>query len=508
MTPETGKFCPEIDMPGSRVTLPAAPSRISSNPPTPRRVFREATMPSLRLARSSQRARRLARWLMALIGLSLVLMAFAPWQQSLWGSGEVIAFSTNEREQVIESPIKGRLVRLGDGIFENARVHKDQLIAEIQDLDPELMSRLESQVTASRQARDSARVQAEANQRNLEAAQTIVKAYESQVTAYENVLTQVVSAAESYVEMAEQKVISEEQTLAELSAGLQQADLDLKRQKQLFEERIASQLKFQEAERKAVEAKAKVRKAAANIEGAKRELEAKQADRDAKEQKSRAEIEYAQAALRKSRGDVAKAESDIAKSQAEISKAEKELLEAESKLARQRNQQIIAPFDGFIVQIYPNQGSQVLKEGDSICRIVPDTDDRAVQLMLDGNDAPLVQVGRQVRLQFEGWPAIQFAGWPSVAIGTFGGTVASVDATDDGKGKFRVLIQPDESSQEWPEPRFLRQGVRASGWVLLDQVPLWFETWRRINGFPPVTNVYSEEGGKGKKGSKPPKVKT
>ena len=464
-------------------------------------------MPSLRLARSSQAARRMARWLLWGIGVTLVLMAFAPWQQSLWGSGEVIAFSPNEREQVIESPIKGRLIRLGDGIFENARVFKGQLIAEIQDLDPDLMMRLESQVTASRQARDSAKIQAEANQRNLKAAHTIVKAYESQVEAYEKVLTQVVSAAESYVDMAEQKVISEEQTLAELTAGFQQADLDLKRQKQLFEERIASQLKYQEAERKAIEARAKVRKAEANIEGAKNELEAKQADRDAKEQKSKADIEYAQAALRKSRADVAKSESDIAKSQAEVSKADKELLEAESKLARQKNQQIDAPFDGFIVQIYPNQGSQILKEGDSICRIVPDTDDRAVELLLDGNDAPLVQVNRNVRLQFEGWPAIQFAGWPSVAIGTFGGTVTSVDATDDGKGKFRVLIRPDESEQEWPEPRFLRQGVRASGWVLLDQVPLWFEVWRRVNGFPPVTNVYANEKGKSKKEGKPPKVK-
>jgi hypothetical protein len=97
-----------------------------------------------------------------------------------------------------------------------------------------------------------------------------------------------------------------------------------------------------------------------------------------------------------------------------------------------------------------------------------------------------VEVKRHVRLQFEGWPAVQLAGWPSIAVGTFGGQIVSVDATDDGKGKFRVLVRPDPSDQPWPEDRYLRQGVRANGWVQLDRVPLWFEVWRRINGFPPV----------------------
>jgi len=140
------------------------------------------------------------------------------------------------------------------------------------------------------------------------------------------------------------------------------------------------------------------------------------------------------------------------------------------------------------MQITPNQGSQVLKEGDPICTIVPDTADRAVQIWLDGNDAPLVEPGRHVRLQFEGWPAVQFTGWPSVAVGTFGGEIVSVDAKDDGFGKFRVLVLPDEESGPWPNERYLRQGVRTNGWVLLDQVPLWYEIWRNMNGFPPVVH--------------------
>ena len=95
----------------------------------------------------------------------------------------------------------------------------------------------------------------------------------------------------------------------------------------------------------------------------------------------------------------------------------------------------------------------------------------------------------KVRLQFEGWPAVQFVGWPSVAVGTFGGTVAFVDQTDNGKGKFRIVVVPDEDDDPWPEHRYLRQGVRANGWVLLNEVSLGFELWRQFNGFPPVVPV-------------------
>jgi hypothetical protein len=91
-----------------------------------------------------------------------------------------------------------------------------------------------------------------------------------------------------------------------------------------------------------------------------------------------------------------------------------------------------------------------------------------------------------VRLVFEGFPGVQFAGWPSVAVGTFGGTVDLVDATDNGQGAFRVLVLPDESEDPWPGDPYLRQGVKVNGWVLLNQVPLWYEIWRKLNGFPPT----------------------
>ncbi len=480
-----------------------------TKPKKPRRMlapaaYSETAMPSLRLARSSRMARRLGKYLSFLMIAGFVVIAFAPWQQSVKGTGDVIAYATDERQQVLEAPIKGRIVRLGEGIVENAYVKKGQLIAEIADIDPAYLGRLENQLLATRNQIDAEQQFLEASRNNLAAARTIVQSYESQVRAYESVKTEIVAAADAGVKSAENKVDAELQQLEEHKAALAQLELDYDRQKTLYEEKIASQLKFQEAERKLKEAQAKVAKTEQYVASARNDLAEKKSERSAKAQKAQADIDYANATLRKATADVAKAESDVAKAQASLNKAQKELLDAETKVARQRNQSVTAPFDGFVTQITPNQGSQILKEGDPICRIVPETTDRAVQIWLDGNDAPLVEAGRHVRLQFEGWPAVQFAGWPSVAVGTFGGDVVSGDATDDGKGRFRILVRPDESDRPWPGDRYLRQGVRANGWVLLNQVPLWYEIWRNLNGFPPVVSPDEPK----QKGKKPPLPKS
>jgi hypothetical protein len=130
---------------------------------------------------------------------------------------------------------------------------------------------------------------------------------------------------------------------------------------------------------------------------------------------------------------------------------------------------------------------QAVKEGQSLITIVPEASQRAAELWVAGNDMPLVQIGQEVRLQFEGWPAVQFPGWPSIAIGTFSGTVANVDPTDNGMGQFRILVTPNKADKnEWPSDRYLRQGVRVNGWVMLRRVTLGYEIWRQLNGFPVI----------------------
>lgn len=435
-------------------------------------AFTDALMPSLQLARSSRMAKRLAIVLLILLAGTIALMAFAPWQQTITGAGFVVAYAPRERQQVLEATIEGRIVKWNEELMENARVSKGDFIAEIRDLDDDYSTRLQDQL--------------ENTQVMLDAAQKVVTATEGQLTAYRQVKLQVEAAQNAYVQSATEKVNAATQKLSLAKAPIPAVQAAFDRAKDLFEHENISLEKLQETERKLLECQAKVREEEANLSGAKAELEGKQNDRLAYIQKAEADIRYYEGALDKAKSEVAK--------------ANKELAEMQSKVARQNTQIVTAPFDGFLVQISSNIGTQLVKKGDPICTIVPDTKDRAVQIWLDGNDAPLVEPGRHVRLQFEGWPAVQFAGWPSVAVGTFGGTVVSVDMIDNGKGKFRCQILPDPTDvNQWPEDRFLRQGVRANGWILLEQVPLWFEVWRQLNGFPPTVDVDSSSPLKGDK---------
>lgn len=462
-------------------------------------AFSEADMPALMLARSSRLIRRIAKVLFALLVVAIVLVVFAPWQQTVTGSGSVVAFNPGDRAQRLDAMIEGRIVRWGEGIFENALVKEGQLIAEIRDLDESLTERLTDQLDASQRMLEATQTSVEANKRNLETAINAVAAYDSQLKAYRSLREQNLAVADSLIAVTREKIRAEQQHLLQQQAALLQVQQDYERQKILYEEDIVSQLKYQEAKRKFDEYQAKVMQVQSYIDALQRELEAKISDRKAKVEKAQIDIDYATTQLQKANGDVAKAESEVAKAQASLNKVEKEVSIMETKIARNRQQTLVAPFDGYLVQISPNQQSGLVKKGDPICTIVPKTTDRAVQIWLDGNDAPLVEVGRHVRLQFEGWPAVQFSGWPSVAVGTFGGEVVSVDAVDNGKGKFRILIRPDHETSIWPEDRFLRQGVRTNGWVLLDTVPLWFEVWRQLNGFPPVveaeTGTATKDGG-------------
>ncbi len=169
----------------------------------------------------------------------------------------------------------------------------------------------------------------------------------------------------------------------------------------------------------------------------------------------------------------------------EEASAANSLSKAETSLSRQALQTIEAPRAGRILKILLGSGSVNVKTGDKLVQFVPAAVEDAVELFLSANDLPLVSVGRKVRLQFEGWPAVQFFGWPSVAVGSFGGVVKSVDPVVSGKGQFRVIVveDPDEE-KDWPFKNFLYQGTRVTGLVILDRVSLFYEFWRKVNGFP------------------------
>jgi multidrug efflux pump subunit AcrA (membrane-fusion protein) len=176
------------------------------------------------------------------------------------------------------------------------------------------------------------------------------------------------------------------------------------------------------------------------------------------------------------------AQIEYAKYQNELAQINIDKITVDVRVARQQTQIIKAHVSGIIYKRLTGQESVVVQAGDILAQIMPETQSRAVELWIDGNDIPFVRLHQKARLQFEGWPAIQFRGWPAIAVGTFRGEVSFIDPTDNGLGLFRAVIVPDEP---WPDVQYLRQGVRVHGWVQLGKVPLWYELWRQFNGFPP-----------------------
>jgi multidrug resistance efflux pump len=414
-------------------------------------------MRSLERVQSPVRAHRLAKVLLGLLLVSLVAMGALPWQQTSRGSGRVIAYHPTERPQTIEAPLYGRVVNWGENIAEGVHVRKGQMILEIADNDPLRAERLAEQV--------------EASQQKLAFATDKSNSYKSQIEEYREARTVIVESYEKLVVVAEQKLEAARQDLEAAVAAEWQLELDRQRQNTLAKEGIVARLKAQEATAKHDQAIAKRKACVSYVAAAEGELHAKEAELQAKTREANTKLQEAEAKHQHALGEEAL--------------ARKELAEMRGKAAQFGQRRVESPRDGLLLRLFVSDNAQMLKEGDPLFTVVPETEDRAVEMWIDGNDVPLVEIGREVRLQFEGWPAVQFAGWPSVAVGTFGGQVVAIDGTDDGKGKFRVLVRPRDTDQ-WPTGRYLRQGARVNGWVMLNQVSLGYELWRQLNGFPPV----------------------
>ncbi|MGB3467897.1 MAG: HlyD family efflux transporter periplasmic adaptor subunit, partial [Cyclobacteriaceae bacterium] len=171
---------------------------------------------------------------------------------------------------------------------------------------------------------------------------------------------------------------------------------------------------------------------------------------------------------------------DIFDGQASLSKLKNEYANMQ---IRSEQYQVVAPQSGFMVKAMRAGIGETIKEGEAVATIMPSNPDIAVEMYVKAMDVPLISKGRKVRLEFDGWPALQFSGWPSVSVGTFGGVVQVIDYINSQGNEFRILITPDPNEEPWPVQ--LRQGSGVKGWVMLDNVPVWYELWRQLNGFPP-----------------------
>jgi hypothetical protein len=174
---------------------------------------------------------------------------------------------------------------------------------------------------------------------------------------------------------------------------------------------------------------------------------------------------------------------------AEAAKATDQLADVALRMsnAEQRRvaSRIMAPIDGTVVKMAETGVGETVRPGDKLVRISPASADKAVEMVADGIDAPLLNVGRKVKILFYGIPAIPLPAWPELMAGTYQGVIKVVDQVDDGKGNFRFWVVPDPEEKPWPPQEHVRQGTKVMGWVILNRVPLWYEMWRRFNLFPP-----------------------
>ena len=199
------------------------------------------------------------------------------------------------------------------------------------------------------------------------------------------------------------------------------------------------------------------------------------------------------------RRDFEQAQIRIAEREGQVAAAQAALNRADVNIARQSEQIVRAPRDGFIQSLNAGDAATFIKAGDVLATFVPDNAQRVVEIFIDGRDVALVRKGDKARIQFEGWPAVQFSGWPSVAVGTFGGVVIAVDQSAQVNGRFRVLIAEEKlDGYGWPEERYVRFGAAVQAWVLLETVPVGYEIWRQLNNFPPQLPAAEESSGTAK----------
>ncbi|MCA4893912.1 MAG: HlyD family efflux transporter periplasmic adaptor subunit [Cytophagales bacterium] len=380
----------------------------------------------------------LAKWILGIFALFFVIL-FLPWQQNIRGSGKVTALSPSNRPQTIETTIAGRIQvwKIKEGQFVN-RLDTIAIISEVKEkyFDPQMLFRLQQVITAK--------------ERSLISKEQKAKALQRQVNALEDGLRNKRDQAKAKLE-AERVRFNNFKNQYE-------------RNQKLFEAGNIPLTKFQDIEYK-------YQSSEADFVNAEIEIERVQAEYLDK-------INKAESDLNNTLAEQFDTQADIAKMRNELSNMQ----------IRAQQYFILAPQAGFVVKATQAGIGETIKEGDPVCTIMPQSTDVAVEMHVKAMDVPLISKGRRVRIEFDGFPALQFSGWPSISVGTFGGTVEVIDYVNTKPGEFRILVIPDLKDTAWPKQ--IRVGSGIKGWVMLDDVSVWYELWRQLNGFPP--SLYAE----------------
>ena len=399
-----------------------------------------------------------------------VIILFLPWTQNITGRGNVTTLTPDQRPQTIQSQIPGRIekwfvregefVKKGDTIIHISEVKSDYF-------DPDLVAR-------TGQQRDAKAL-------SVESYQGKVRSLNTQIGALTN-------ERRLKLEQAKNKLLQSKLKVQSDSIDLEAAQTNKDIAQRQYERTVTLENEGFKATRDVEDKRLKLQETQAKYISQKNKLLA------SKNEVINAQVEISSVSA--SYADkISKAESNMFTAQSDQFDTEAQVTKLDNQYSNYKIRNsllyVTAPYDGYINKVLKPGIGQTFKEGEKLVGMMPANIDLAVETFVDPIDLPLLHIGEKVRVQFDGWPAIVFSGWPNVSYGTYGGKVVAIENFISDNGKFRVLLAPDENDHKWPKE--IRAGSGAFTMALLEDVPIWFELWRKLNGFPP--NYYQPEDG-------------
>ncbi|MBL7471695.1 HlyD family secretion protein [Robertkochia sediminum] len=415
-----------------------------------------------------------------LLGIFLLIMLavmFLPWTQNVRGEGYVTTLTPGQRPQTVHAIIPGRVEKWY--VREGQHVKKGDTIAflsEIKDsyFDPTLLQRTEARLNAKKQSVASYGGK--------------IKALDIQIDNLRNELDLKTQQLRNKLIQANLKVVSDSIDLEAAKTNLTIAERQYNRANILNQEGLKALQEVEDKKMKLQEAQAK------KISLENKLLSSKNEVLNTEIEQGRILAEYGEK-ISKAESDKFSAMSMQFEGEGEVNKLANQYTNYE---VRRSFNYVTAPQSGFINKALTSGLGETVKEGDPLVSIMPSDIEIAVETFISPIDLPLIHKGEKVRIQFDGWPVIIFSGWPNLSFGTFGGTVVAIENYISTNGKYRILIAPDPEDHPWPEE--IRAGSGAQTIALLEDVPIWFELWRQLNGFPP--NYYQPQQQDGDKAMK------
>lgn len=407
------------------------------------------------------KSRNIKLWTVIIL-VAIIALLLLPWTQNITANGDITAIQQSQRPQEINTVLPGRIVKwfVKEGDYVNAGDTILQLgEIKVDYFDPQLLERTEYQIKAKRNSADAYESKAAAAQ-----AQT-------NVLSAGRALKQ--ASIDNKIGQQKLKVQNDETELVAVKNELSVYQRQIDAGKVMLDSGAISMVDFEKRKVNYQNALAKRITAENKLSQSKQELINLSIEQNI------SVMEYNDK-ISKADGDRFGSLSSAASTAADISKLENTY---SSYDIRNKLYFVTASQSGQITKAKKAGIGEMLKEGEMIAEIVPDKIEYAVEMYVEPMDLPLVSKGGKVRFVFDGIPAIVFSGWPQGSFGTFGGVISAYETNVSANGKFRVLVIEDTTEKKWPTN--LRMGSGAKGIALLKDVPIYYELWRHINGFPP-----------------------